>query len=99
MIEMTVREKNVVFANRPVLDEGIAKCSQSGTSVKNNDALSAAHFDARGIAAIADGFWSGTGDASSDSPESNAHHGSVLHIRALARGLLYPGARRLRRNQ
>jgi hypothetical protein len=70
---MTVGQKNIDIANIWVLDKRVAERSQSGARIEDKHAFAAAHFDAGGIAAIADGFRSGTGDATADSPEPNPH--------------------------
>jgi hypothetical protein len=73
MIEMTVGQENVDIANIFIPDQRVAERSQSGAGIEDKHAFAAAYFDAGGIAAIADGFRSGAGDATADSPEPNPH--------------------------
>ena len=75
MIEMTMGQENIDVANGCILDKCIAERSQAGARIEDKHVVTAAHFDAGGVAAIADGFRSGTGDATADSPEANPHGG------------------------
>ena len=75
MIEMTVGQENVDIANRCILDKRVTERAQSGAGIEDKYAVTAAHFDAGGIAAITDSLRSGTSDAATNSPEANPHGG------------------------
>ena len=73
MIKMTVSEKNIYIAKCFVLNKLIAKRSQTCAGIEDEHMRTAAHFDARSIAPIANSFRPGTSNAPSHPPESNSH--------------------------
>jgi hypothetical protein len=56
-----------------VLGEFEAEWAQSCPGIENENVLTATHLDAGCVASIANRRWTGTGDASADSPKPNAH--------------------------
>jgi hypothetical protein len=75
MIEMTMGQEDVDVANIWAFGKRLAEQSQSGAGIENQHVFAAAYFDAGGVAAIADGFRSGTRNATADAPEPNPHRG------------------------
>lgn len=73
MIEMAVRDENVDVTDTFVFDKLQTQRAQPGARVENKNMLTAANFDARGISAVTNCRWAGTGNASSNTPKSNPH--------------------------
>jgi hypothetical protein len=68
-----MRDENIDVADALVLDEIKSKWAQPGAGVENENVITTADFDAGRVAAITNCRWTGTGDASSDTPKPNPH--------------------------
>ena len=73
VIEVAMGEENLDLAARAVLHQRVAEWQQAGTGVEDQDVIAAGDFDARRIAAIANGVGTGTSDTAPHSPEPYTH--------------------------
>jgi hypothetical protein len=71
VIDMRVTEEYVGVERLAACEQFIAQFPDAGAAVKDDQPVAAAHFDARGVAAIANGLRPGAGDGAAHAPEGN----------------------------
>src|SRR5262252_142324 len=84
MVEMGVAVEEIGVDRAALLHQLVAELPEARSAVEDQEALAAAHLDAGRVAAIADGFGPGAGDAAADAPEAHqdiARRGHLLPSR------------------
>jgi len=77
VIEMSMREIEVGIEARVL--ERPAEVADAGAGIEEQELLAAAHFDRRGIAAVARGARAGARDGAAHAPEPNGERGLFHH--------------------
>lgn len=72
---MAMRYEDIDVTYSLVFDKLKTERPQSCAGVEYQNTITASYLDARGIAAVTNRGWTGTGNASSDAPEPNSHRG------------------------
>ena len=72
---MAMRYEDIDVTYSLVFDKLKTERPQSCAGVEYQNTITASYLDARGIAAVTNRGWTGTGNASSNAPEPNSHRG------------------------
>jgi hypothetical protein len=71
MVEMRVTAKEIGVDGFARPGEVLAQQPQPGSSIEDDQLLTTAHFNARGVASITHRVWARAGNAAADSPKTN----------------------------